>query len=103
MNMRKYRNMLSAYDGHTGPVTMAAVKAHIPDELWGRLTGREIGLVMSAVNSAYHAGRASKGGLDLVDGDAVWLPWGGPDGKGQLVEVETIKGLDLSWRTTKEA
>lgn len=100
MNALKHRNLLAAYDGHHGPVTMAAVKAHIPAELWSRLTGRELGLVMSAVNSAYHAGRASKGQLDLVeDGDCTWLPWGGPDGRGQIVEVETFKSLDLSWRT----
>lgn len=66
----------AAYDGHHGPVTMSAVEAQIPDELRNRLTGYEYGLVMSAVNAAYHNGRASHGGLDLCD-DCVWLPWGG--------------------------
>jgi len=67
---------MAAYQGHAGPVTVAAVMAQIPQELRDRLTGHELGLVMTSVNNAYHNGRASHGGLDLCD-DCVWGPFGG--------------------------
>lgn len=76
MHTTKYNNMMAAYDGFKGHVTVAAVRAQIPDELTDRLTGHELGLVMSAINSAYHNGRASTGAevydANPVDG-AVWI------------------------------
>ena len=73
---RKHAAMMAAYDGHRGPTTIAAVKDMVPDELWDRLTGRELGLVMSAVHKAYHQGRASLGGMDYMPDDGcAWLPW----------------------------
>jgi hypothetical protein len=53
--------MMAAYTGHHGPVTVEAVLAQIPVELGQKLTGRQLGLVMSAINAAYHNGRASTG------------------------------------------
>ena len=76
MNTRKYNNMMATYTGFKGTVTMGAVSDQIPATLKQRLTGAELGLVMSAVNNAYHNGRASHGGVDVLD-DCVWLPWGG--------------------------
>jgi len=63
--------MMEAYTGHTGPVTMTAVMDQIPQELKQRLTYRELGLVMSAVNNAYHNGRKSVG-IETCD-DCVWM------------------------------
>lgn len=87
---------MAAYSGHAGQVTVRAVLEQIPQELRDRLTGHELGLVMSAVNAAYHNGRASHGGLDLCD-DCVWLPFGGgvEDGKerGQLIPIEALRRI----------
>lgn len=69
-NNRWHNAVMANYTGHNGPVTMDAVKEGIPDELAERLTGGEYGLVMSAVNNAYHRGKA-KAGAELIDGDAV--------------------------------
>lgn len=92
---------MDAYNGHNGPVTLAAVEDQIPDELRQRLTGREYGLVMSVVNTAYHNGRASHGGLDLCD-DCVWLPWGGGTTKdnttrdrGQLIPIAALRTIEV--------
>lgn len=74
--LKGYNAAMASYKGHHGPVTIAAVMKYIPEELKKKLTGHELGLVMSAVNDAYHKGRGSHGGLDLCD-DAVWFPWGG--------------------------
>ena len=91
---------MAAYSGHAGPVTVGAILEQIPQELQDRLTGHELGLVMSAVNTAYHNGRASHGGLDLCD-DCVWLPFGGgivEDGKerGQLIPIEALRRIKIS-------
>jgi len=76
MDTRKYKAMHASFTGHDGPVTVAAVQSHIPPELYDRLAGRDLGLVMSAVNAAYHAGRKSTG-AEVVDADArgiaVWV------------------------------
>ena len=98
MNNRKMRAMMKAYTGHAGAVTVGEVRKQIPQELQDRLTGHEYGLVMSAVNAAYHKGRASLGGLDLCD-DCVWVPWGGEtkDGKetGQLIPIQALRNIKI--------
>lgn len=72
MHTKKRLNMLAAYTGHKGPRTVAAVMDGIPDELMARLSGRELGLVMNAVNNAYHRGRASTG-AEVIDANAVFV------------------------------
>lgn len=76
MNTLKRKNMMNAYNGFKGHQTVKHVQSFIDPELFDRLTGKELGLVMSSINTAYHAGRQSLNGIDLCD-DAVWLPWGG--------------------------
>lgn len=61
-----------AFDGHHGEVTMEAVEKFIGDKLRERLTGREYGLAMSAVNAAFHAGK-KECGAEVIDGDYVWV------------------------------
>jgi hypothetical protein len=88
---------MASYMGHHGPVTIKAVRTQIPQELKQRLTGHELGLVMSAVNAAYHNGRASHGGLDLCD-DCVWLPWGQSDdgkGEGNLIPIAAFRTITI--------
>lgn len=110
MNTLKHKNMMAAYEGHRGPVTVAAVEAGLTDELRQRLTGHELGLVCNAINAAYHRGRASHRGIDVCD-DCVWLPWGGgkydadnalpgsivpPSGdNGQLVPIEALRSIKI--------
>lgn len=96
--------MMAEYKGFAGSRTVEAVLAQIPEDLQRRLTGRELGMVMSAINAAYHNGRASHGGLDLCD-DAVWLPWGGgttEDGKetGQLIPISILRQIKVN-RTSR--
>ena len=57
---------LAAYDGHKGSATVTHIKKLIGKELAERLTGHEFGLVMSAVNRAYHEGKASTG-AEVID------------------------------------
>ena len=71
MRRDKYSRMLAAYDGFLGDRTVKAVLAHVPSQLIPSLTGRELGAVMSAINAAYHAGRASTG-AEVEDG-AIWI------------------------------
>lgn len=87
MNARKHRNMMAAYTGFKGTRTVAAVQEQIPAELFDRLTGHELGLVMSAVNAAYHNGRASTG-AEVVD-DCLCID-------GQLIPLAAINAIDVT-------
>lgn len=81
MNTLKKKNALKHYKGHDGPVTLNAVQSLVPDELWGELTGRQLGIVMTAINNAYHKGRASTG-AEVVDDHGVWVAH-----LGKIVEI----------------
>lgn len=87
MNIRKYKNMMATYDGHNGPVTIEAVQSLISPELKQSLTGCEYGLVMSAVNRAYNAGKASMG-AEVVDDEYVWI-----DCLGRMFSLEELSKL----------
>jgi hypothetical protein len=63
---------LAVYDGHKGPQTVSHIKEFIGPELAKVLTGKEYGLVMSAVNRAYHAGKASTG-AEMIDSSTVFI------------------------------
>jgi len=96
MNTTKKNNMMKSYTGFAGHATVSAVLEQIHPELFDRLTGRELGLVMTAVNDAYHNGRASMGGVDVID-DCVWIPWGGggdnttdTGDSGQLIPIAAL-------------
>ncbi len=86
MNALKEKNMLAAYDGFTGSRTLEAMMNQVPDELWDRLTGRELGLVMSAINAAYHKGKADAG-AEVVD-DCVWVA-------GKLIPLAAIEAITI--------
>lgn len=85
MNALKTTNMMAAYDGFTGNQTVMAIKAQIPEELWQRLTGRELGIVMSAINSAYHQGKHDG---ETVDGECVFVG-------DQLIPVAALKSIKI--------
>lgn len=91
MRTDKYNRMLAGFTGHHGQKTIEHVLRTIPAELKSRLTGAELGLVMSAVSEAYHEGKASLGGIDLCD-DALWIP-GDEKDSGQLVPLLALKRI----------
>lgn len=68
----KMDRAMAAFDGHKGAQTVCHIKEIIGNELSQLLTGKQYGLVMSAVNRAYHEGRASTG-AEVVDGDYLWV------------------------------
>lgn len=80
----KRDRMMAAYDGFKGPQTVNAVFSQIPEELQEQLTGRQLGLVMSAINRAYHTG-VKKGEEEITDyiclpnGVDVWAVIGDSD------------------------
>ena len=110
MNTLKEKNMMNTYTGFKGHQTVTHIKSMIPGFLLGRLTGAELGEVMNAINTAYHAGKNSLKGVDICD-DAVWLPWGGgkynPDEclpgsfvpetgeNGQLIPIEALRNIKI--------
>lgn len=96
----RYTRMMAAYDGFKGGRTVKAVLDQIPDELQRQLTGKQLGMVMSVVNRAYHNGRASLGGVDIQD-DCVWLPWGGRENKGQLIPIAALKSIKVNTTVDK--
>lgn len=82
--------MLAAYTGHHGPVTIAAVLEQIPAGLQKQLTGKQLGMVMSCINNAYHNGKAVCG-CEIIDGDAIWI-----NALDALVELDDIRKLVTS-------
>ena len=68
----KESRAMAAYDGFKGGATVEHVRKLVGKELAERLTGHEFGLVMSAVNRAYHEGRASTG-AEMIDANCVWI------------------------------
>jgi hypothetical protein len=63
---------LKAYDGFKGGATVDHIKKLVGKELAERLTGHELGLVMSAVNRAYQEGKASAG-AEMIDSNCVYI------------------------------
>jgi hypothetical protein len=61
-----------ARGGFPGPMVVAAVREHLPPELFAELTGRQIGIVMAACNAAFHKGKQAAG-AEMIDTDAVWI------------------------------
>jgi hypothetical protein len=73
-----------ARGGFCGAATVDAIKANLPIELYKELTGRQIGIVMAACNSAFHKGKAATG-AEMVDEDAVWIA-----SRGIIVELPLL-------------
>lgn len=62
----------TTYDGFKGAQTINHIKKLIGPELAECLADKEYGLVMSAVNRAYHEGKKSAG-AERMDSNAVWI------------------------------
>ena len=89
MNSLKRKNMMAVYNGFRGGETLKAVLAQIPAGLVARLTGAELGAVMSAVNAAYHNGKAAAGAEAMDNGGAVWVNL---EGGGRMVTMDGQPG-----------
>lgn len=68
----KLNRAISKADCFKGPQTIAAIMEQIPQALVSKLTSSELAMVITAVNAAYHNGKASMG-AEVVDGDYVWV------------------------------
>ncbi len=90
MNALKSKNMMAAYKGFKGDRTLESVMSFIPDVLMERLTGRELGEVMNAVNTAFHSGKAAAG-AEVVD-DCLWI-------EERLVPLQAIKNIKIEKET----
>lgn len=93
MNTLKTKNMLKAYGGFAGAVTINAILEQIPDTLKSGLTGSQLGLVMRAVNEAYHKGKGTLNGISKVD-DCLWIPNGENGMLVPIAAVKTIRKID---------
>lgn len=70
--MRKYNTAKATYTGHKGETTITAIWERIPAELKDRCTGKELGMIMDAINKAYHDGKASAG-AEKLDNESVYI------------------------------
>lgn len=68
----KMNRAIENYTGFKGAGTLDAIKSQVPEELIERLTGKELALVMQAINAAYQKGRASTG-AEMIDNNAVYI------------------------------
>lgn len=67
--MRKYKTawtIAKNHGVHDGITTQEAIEAFIPRELWESMRGKDLGLIIIAINAAYHSGRdtAEKNALE---------------------------------------
>ena len=100
MNTLKRNNMMAAYKGFAGEQTVQAIISQIPAELIDRCTGRVLGIMMDAINAAYHNGKASLG-VDVID-DCLWLHADGSDEKGKLLPLDILQKIEINETTTTD-
>jgi len=83
MNNDKFNRCIKSYVeemkkvgviAHTGRVTIMAIMNHIPKDLLEVLTADQIGKTMAAAQKGYLAAKGELMGLELVDGDVLWIP-----------------------------
>jgi hypothetical protein len=58
MRSDKKNRMMANYNGFAGHQTVSHITSNIPTELLDQLTGKQLGLIMSALNKFYHQGKA---------------------------------------------
>ncbi len=78
----KMNRAIETYTGFKGGATLSAITDQVPEELIERLTGKEIALVMQAINEAYQKGKASTG-AEMIDNNAVYI-----NNLGKVIEWE---------------
>ena len=93
MRSDKAKRAMQAYSGHAGAETVSHVMSTIPTSLITKLTGKQVGQVMSIRNAAYHEGK-SAAGAEICD-DAVWVA-------GKLIPLAVIAALSHKTATHTE-
>lgn len=78
----KMNRAIETYTGFKGGATLSAITDQVPEELIERLTGKELGLVMEAINAAFQKGKASTG-AEMIDNNAVYI-----NNLGKVIEWE---------------
>lgn len=68
----KLNRAYEEYKGFKGTATYTAVEKQLPEELIEKLTGKQLALVMQAINNAYQNGKASTG-AEMIDNNAVYI------------------------------
>ena len=72
----KIERLIAKGHWHKGPVTTKAVLEQIPQALIPTLSSTQLAMIADAINTAYHAGRASAG-AEVIDESptdgAVWI------------------------------
>lgn len=71
-NAIKLKRAKDLYKGFKGFSTLRAVTDQIPEELVDQLTGKQLALVMGAIDSAYQKGKTSTG-AEMIDHNAVYI------------------------------
>jgi len=82
--------MMEGYTGFAGLRTVAAVMEQMPNPLFAQLTGRQLGMVMTACYRAYRDGKTSCG-CEVVDGDTIYI-----NALHHLYEMDDIKTLSVA-------
>jgi len=69
----------------------------IPEELAENITGKQLGMVMSIRNAAYHEGKGA--GLEICD-DCVWIPSPTPEDPkaGNLIPLAVLRAIKVEER-----
>lgn len=73
MRCDKRTRMMQTYNGPTATSALSDIDSLIPYELEDSLTGRQLGLVMNAINQSYYNGKNDAGAELLRDDDCVWI------------------------------
>jgi hypothetical protein len=82
MTQLKLQRAIKLYKGFKGDRSIAAIIEQIPAALIEQLTGKQLAVVMEAINGAYQKGRASTG-AEKIDNDCVWV-----SGVEKLIEIK---------------
>jgi len=108
MRSDKLNRMMIMYNGFKGHATVNHIMSNIPEELINQLTGKQLGLIMSALNKSYHQGKAestreieeyigmpSNVSLWAVIGDKNYLGYKEFADKLDIPEILSKRGLEV--------
>lgn len=90
MRNDKYQRMLDSFgESKKYPTVVKAVFDKIPSDITQKLTGKELGQIMKAINDSFHEGKKSCGAE--VEDDAIWI-----DKLNTMYDLSDIKTLTPS-------
>ena len=91
----KINRAVAAYSGHKGSATVAHVLSTVPETLIADVTSRQLAVIMSLRNGAYHEAKAS--GIEIVD-DCAWIPCPTSDDPkaGKLIPLAVLRSVGVT-------